>query len=134
MTRAIDVIGTGWRFPVGVDGRGGLALVDGDEEIAQAMQIILGTPVGQRVMRPEFGCRIHELLFAPINAGTIAAVSHFVEEALGYWEPRAEVLSVDVQRDPDQPTCLLIYISYRIKATYEQRALVFPFYTIPGEE
>jgi uncharacterized protein len=128
-----DLIGAGWRFPVGVDGRGALALSQGDSEIEQAIQIILSTPIGQRVMRPEFGCRIHELTFAPINASTTTAAIHYVEEALGYWEPRIEVESIEVAVDPESPGCLLLTIFYRVKATYDQRALVYPFYTIPGE-
>ena len=128
-----DLIGAGWRFPVGVDGRGSLALSQGDGEIEQAIQIILSTPIGQRVMRPEFGCRIHELTFAPINASTVTAAYHYVEEALGYWEPRIEVEAIDVSADPDSPGCLLITIFYRVKATHDQRALVYPFYTIPDE-
>lgn len=130
---SFDLIGTGWRFPVGIDGRGALALSQGTSEIEEAIQIILSTPIGHRVMRPEFGCRIHELVFAPINASTTTAAIHYVEEALGYWEPRIEVESIDVSIDPEISSCLLITIFYRVKATYDQRALVYPFYTIPGE-
>lgn len=128
-----DIIGTGWRFPIGVDGRGGIALSRYTDEIEEAIQIVLSTPVGYRVMRPEFGCRITELVFAPINASTIAAVNRYVIEALGYWEPRIDVVDVQAMPDPDLPSCLLIYVSYSVKATHDERALVYPFYTIPGE-
>lgn len=133
MTQLSDIIGSGWRFPPNVDGRGGIALVSREQEIEEAIEIILSTPKGQRIMRPEFGCRIHELIFAPMNAGTAAAVSHHVKEALGWWEPRIDVQDVTVDTDPHNQSCLLIYIAYRIRATHDERALVYPFYTIPGE-
>ncbi len=133
MTQLSDIIGSGWRFPPNVDGRGGIALVSLEQEIEEAIEIILSTPKGQRVMRPEFGCRIHELIFAPIDAGTAASASHYVREALGWWEPRIKVENVTVDTDPSSPSCLLIHISYRIRATHDERALVYPFYTIPGE-
>lgn len=128
-----DLIGTGWRFPPSIDGRGGIALSKQIDEIEEAIQIILSTPRGQRVMRPEFGSRVHELLFAPINSETTTRVVHYVEEALGMWEPRIRVTNVSAEPDPDNPACLLIIITYEVKATHDERALVFPFYTIPDE-
>lgn len=129
----VDLIGAGWRFPPGTDGRGGIAISSREQEIEEAIDIILSTPKGQRVMRPEFGCRIHELLWAPINTDTITAAKHYVEEALAWWEPRIEVQAVVVSQDPHQDGCLLIYITYRIRATHDERALVYPFYGIPEE-
>lgn len=129
----VDLIGAGWRFPPGTDGRGGIAISSQEREIEEAIEIILSTPKGQRVMRPEFGCRIHELLWAPINASTITAAKHYVEEALGWWEPRIEVQAIQVGPDPYHPACLMVYITYRIRATHDERALVYPFYTIPDE-
>lgn len=134
MARQNDLIGAGWRFPPNVDGRGNIALVDGTEEIEEAIQIILSTPVGMRPMRPTFGSRIHELIFAPINSGTITSAIHFVRDALALWEPRIEVLDVTAEPDPEQPSILLIGIIYRILPTHDERALVYPFYTIPEEE
>lgn len=129
-----DLIGAGWRFFTGVDGRGGIALARGEEDIEQAIQLILTTPIGQRVMRPLFGSRLHELVFAPINAETMTTAVHYVREALGYWEPRIDVIDVEAEPDPRDSACLLLTIYYTIKATYDRRALVYPFYTIPGEE
>jgi phage baseplate assembly protein W len=134
VARFTDIIGTGWAFPVQVDERrGGIALSRQDQEIEEAIQFILSTPRGYRVMRPEFGCRIHELMFAPINADTATAAIHYVRDALGYWEPRIDVLDVDILPDPAEPACLQILISYRLRASHDERALVYPFYTIPGE-
>jgi hypothetical protein len=127
-----DLIGAGWAFPPAV-GAGGVALASHDDEIIQAIRIILETPTGSRVMRPEFGSRLHELVFAPINAATMAATQRAVEQALGYWEPRISVQSVEVLPHPDHAEVVLIVIDYQIRSTYDERSLVVPFYTIPGE-
>ncbi len=132
-TRPQDIVGKGWRFPLGVDGRGGVALSEGEQDIEQAIAIILNTPKGLRLMRPEFGCRIHDLIFAPLNSATLAAAARYVEEALAWWEPRITVLDVTASRSPAEDDCMLITISYRIRATHDERALVYPFYTIPEE-
>jgi phage baseplate assembly protein W len=131
--RPEDIIGTGWSFPIRVDARGSIALASSEQDIEQAIGLILGTPVGTRLMRPTFGCRIHELLFAPMNASTVAAAGHYVEEALGMWEPRIDVLDVEVGPDSEAEYCLLITVVYRVRATLSERALVYPFYTIPEE-
>jgi phage baseplate assembly protein W len=134
MTNPLDkIIGNGWSFPIEIDGRGGIKLSRGVNEIEEAMQLIIGTPVGQRFMRPLFGCRIHELLFAPINAITISTAQQYVEDALNFWEPRIDVEEVQVQPHPQKPSMLLISLRYRIKANHDVRALVYPFYTIPPE-
>ena len=128
-----SIIGSGWAFPVGVDPRGGIALTDHATEIEQAIRMILLTPKGQRVMRPEFGCRIFDLIFAPNNAATTGLAAYYVEEALTMWEPRIRLINVDADVDPDDPSRLLIEIDYEIKAMHDKRSLVHPFYRIPGE-
>lgn len=128
-----DIIGKGWAFPPHLDHRGQIALVEGPTEIEQAIRIILSTVPGQRVMRPEFGCRLHELIFAPNNAQTAGLAERYVREALGRWEPRIALEQVTATVDPDDRACLLITIAYRIKATHSSRSLVYPFYLIPEE-
>jgi hypothetical protein len=128
-----DFIGTGWAFPVGVDARGRIALSRRERDIEEAITLILLTAKGQRVMRPEFGCRIHELVFAPNDATTEGLAIYYVEEALAMWEPRIEVLNVTAAPDASAPERLLIEIEYEIKTTYDRRTLVFPFYRIPGD-
>ena len=128
-----DFLGAGWSFPVHVDARGRIALSRRERDIEEAMLIILLTPKGQRVMRPEFGCQIHDLIFAPNDATTAGLAIYYVEEALAMWEPRIRLLDVAAGPDPDGAERLLITIQYEIKATYDRRALVFPFYRIPGE-
>lgn len=133
MSEHIDIVGRGWHFPLTL-GNGGIVLTrQPDQEIVQAILIILSTPLGSRLMRPAFGCRIHELLFASMNASTFATAARYVDEALGYWEPRIDVLEVDVQADRVVSGCMRIHLSYRIRATHDERALVVPFYSIPEE-
>jgi Bacteriophage baseplate protein W len=128
-----DFLGVGWAFPVGVDARGRIALARQERDIEEAIRIILLTPKGQRVMRPEFGCQIHDLIFAPNDATTAGLAAYYVEESLAMWEPRIRVNEVNARSDPENQGRLLIDISYEIKATHDSRSLVFPFYRIPGE-
>jgi phage baseplate assembly protein W len=128
-----DFLGTGWAFPVGVDARGRIAVAREEQDIDQAIRMILLTPKGQRVMRPDFGCDIHELMFAP-NNGTMASLAAFyVEDALTMWEPRIQLLDVRAYADSEDASRLLVEINYQIKATHDRRSLVYPFYSIPGE-
>lgn len=131
MTR--EIVGRGWAFPPQIGPQGGLALTSERTELDQAIRIILSTSPGQRVMRPTFGCRLHDLVFAPNNSHTAAQARRYVEEALGMWEPRINVTRVNVQPDPQDASHLLIEIEYRVKATYDRRSLVYPFYLIPEE-
>jgi phage baseplate assembly protein W len=133
MNSTHDIVGIGWSFPIEVDARGGIKRSRGDDDITESINLILSTPIGQRFMRPEFGSRIHELVFAPMNASTYSAARHYVEEALGYWEPRIDVEDVRVAQHPQFEGHLMITIDYTIKATHDERSLVYPFYTIPSE-
>lgn len=128
-----DFLGAGWGFPLGVDARGRIGLARGEQDVEQAIKMILLTPKGQRVMRPDFGCLVHELMFAPNDGTTAGLAQYYVQEALEMWEPRIGVRSVNANPDPTGASRLLIEIEYEIKATNDRRSLVFPFYTIPGE-
>jgi hypothetical protein len=128
-----DIIGKGWAFPPRLDQRGQIALVEGANEIEQAILIILNTSPGQRVMRPEFGCRLQELVFAPNNSLTAGLAERYVREALGRWEPRIDLEEVLVSPDPSNRALLEISVRYRIKAIHSSRSLVYPFYLIPEE-
>ncbi len=128
-----DFIGTGWAFPPRTDGRGGTATSSSDDKIRQAICIILGTPLGQRVMRPTFGSRLHELVFASTNAETLGLAELYVDQALTFWEPRIQIIDVNAVVDDERPNALNIHIHYLIKATHDERSLVYPFYQIPGE-
>ena len=113
---------------------GGIALVSRDEEIAESMRLILGTSPGERPMRPDFGCPIHDHIFAPADATTTGLIAFEVRNSLRRWEPRIDVLDVVVTRADDQPTLLYIDVTYAIRDTNDPRNLVFPFYVIPDEE
>jgi uncharacterized protein len=126
MTR--EIVGQGWAFPPGISAQGGLAMTDERSELSQAIRIILSTPLGQRVMRPTFGSRLQDLVFAPNNSQTAAQARRYVEEALGMWEPRIQVTLVDVRPDLQDHSCLVISIEYEVKATHDHRSLVYPFY------
>lgn len=128
------IIGRGWSFPPQINQQGGVTLTSEENEIQQAIRIILTTTPGERVMRPTFGSRLHELVFAPINQETLFLAQHYVEEALKMWEPRIELTLVEVAWDRQTDDgLLLITLDYVIKSTHDRRTLVYPFYLIPAE-
>jgi Bacteriophage baseplate protein W len=127
-----EFIGRGWAFPLRTDATGGIALVTREREIEEAIRLVLGTTPGERPMRPEFGCRIHEYLFASADGETASAIGAEVRASLRRWEPRIDVEDVVVTIDRVSPALLYIDVRYVIKATNDRRNLVFPFYVIPG--
>jgi len=128
-----DFIGNGWAFPVAINRNGSVRLVTGTEEVDAAIRMILSTVPGERVMRPDFGCAMWEMLFAPLTATTIGLIEQAVREALERWEPRIELENVDAEAEQSTGT-VHITVSYRVRSTNDVRNLVFPFYTIPTEE
>ena len=129
-----EYLGQGLAFPLRVNSRGEIALVSSERDIEESIRIILGTKPGERVMRPEFGCRAHELLFEPRNAATETRMQQYVEAALQLWEPRIEVQSVDVFSDVDLDGALFVEINYVIEATHNERSIVYPFFLVGEEE
>ena len=127
-------VGRGIAFPMRVDPTGGLALVSSDEEIAESIRLILGTSPGERPMRPDFGCPIHNHVFDSADASMIGLLGYEVRNSLMLWEPRIEVIDVVVSQDESQPSLLYIDISYQVRDANDPRNLVFPFYVIPDEE
>jgi phage baseplate assembly protein W len=130
----VDFIGAGWSFPLGTDATGSVALVVREREIEQAIRLILGTARGERPMRPEFGCRIHDHVFAPGNAATAGQIANDVRQALEQWEPRIDVLNVGVSFDEMEAGRLYVDVTYEIRGLNDPRNLVFPFYVIPEHE
>jgi len=128
-----EFVGSGWAFPLRTDATGRIALVSQEREIEESIRLILGTAPGERPMRPEFGCAIHDYVFANADAGTAARIGEEVRVALRRWEPRIDVHDVDVSFDPQDPAVLYIDIRYQIRDSNDPRNLVFPFYTIPAE-
>jgi phage baseplate assembly protein W len=129
-----ELLGSGLAFPLGVDRRGGIALSSADEDVREAIGIILGTAPGERPMRPEFGCGVHDYVFDTVDASTIGRIEQEVRAALDRWEPRIELVDVDVDSSRVETGELLIDIRYRLRATNDERNLVYPFYVVPAEE
>ena len=125
--------GRGLAYPLGVNSQGGIRLVNGIENVERAMRLILGTAYGERPMRPEFGCSIHDMLFEPGTMDLLTRVQIEVHDSLLRWEPRIDILEVKAVFDGD-PTRVIISITYRLKGTYDPRNLLVPFYVIPTEE
>jgi phage baseplate assembly protein W len=123
-----DFLGAGWPTPLQLDSEGHIALAEADAAVRQSIWMILSTAPGERLMRPSFGCGIHDLVFAPINAATVGQISGLVMRSLIDWEPRIDVLDIDVGQEPERPHCLLIQISYRVRTTNNRFNLVYPFY------
>jgi phage baseplate assembly protein W len=131
-----EFIGAGWAFPLRTDRTGGIALVHDQREIEESIHLILATSPGERPMRPEFGCAVHDYVFAPADAATAGDIAYVVRVALNRWEPRIDLENVLVHFDGVDDGVLLIDIQYTIRGTNDPRNLVFPFYVIPrnGEE
>jgi len=127
-------VGRGIAFPMRVNATGGLALVSSDEEIIESIRLILGTSPGERPMRPDFGCPIHDRVFGSADASTIGMLGYEVRNSLALWEPRIDVIDVTVRQDESTPSLLYIDITYEVRDTNDPRNLVFPFYVIPAEE
>ncbi|MTD44540.1 baseplate protein [Conexibacter sp. W3-3-2] len=128
------LLGNGIAFPLGVDQRGALALARGDEDVAQAIGIILATAPGERPMRPEFGCRVHDHVFDQLDPETLGRVEGAVREALDRWEPRIDVEAVDFDLARADEGELHVELTYRLRETGSIRNLVHPFYLIPAED
>jgi phage baseplate assembly protein W len=126
-----DFLGKGWAFPVALSGEGGIEMSPGEKSIQEAIWIILATSFGERVMRPDFGCGIHNLIFSVIDATTVGRATQEVRLALIRWEPRIEVLDVDTEVR-GRGEVLLINIHYRNRSTNNFFNLVYPFYLTVG--
>jgi phage baseplate assembly protein W len=128
------MLGTGWYFPIGQEGddaaarHSKLVMVSDELSVRQSIEIILSTSKGERVMRPDFGCDLNKLLFAPNNRATQALAAFEVDDALKTWEPRIDVLDVGVQAGGENGEQLLIDIKYRVRSTDNRFNLVYPFY------
>lgn len=125
---AREFLGTGWKFPVRVNARGGLSFSSNEQDIEEAVWIILSTAKGERVMEPAFGCGIHDYVFAPNDPSTRGSIAYEVQRALSKLEPRIEVENVRVESFPGSENKLLIYVDYRVRSNNAKRNLVYPFY------
>lgn len=123
-----EYLGVGWKFPLQVTPAGGMARARYELRVEESVYLILATARGERVMMPDFGCGIHDLVFETATDQMIGRVQSEVTDAITKWEPRVDLLSVQAQPDVDDRTRLLIEIEYRIRSTNSRFNLVFPFY------
>jgi len=107
--------------------RGGIAMVEGNDSVRQAIFLLLSTTPGERVMRPGYGCDLHRLVFSPNDDTTAGLAIHYTRRALERWEPRAEILSLDAERDPELPERLILTLEYRVHATRQVELATFAF-------
>ncbi|GDX32966.1 hypothetical protein LBMAG15_19010 [Actinomycetes bacterium] len=128
-----DFVGSGFAFPMGVDSQGGIRMVGGSDNIDRSIRLIMGTAYGERPMRPEFGCGIHDLVFDSTSLELLGQVQVQVTASLRRWETRADILNVVAEYGED-PSIINIQVTYRVKGNYDPRNLLVPFYVIPREE
>ncbi|MDQ0372074.1 GPW/gp25 family protein [Cellulomonas humilata] len=133
-TPTSDFVGRGFTWPLGVDHTGAIALTRAGGDLEDSIRVVLLTAPGERLMRPQFGCRIWDLMFEPVNANLLGLISQAVRDALAQWEPRIEVEDVTPVQDTESSGTVQITIAYRVRATNDRRNLVYPFYVIPRED
>lgn len=122
-----DFLGRGWKYPIEIE-KGKIAFSEGEKSIKESILIILGTRKGERVMRPDFGCGINELVFSPNNSQTATLIAFHIKEALMMWEPRIDVLDVNAYPDEEEKNKINIDIEYMVKTTNTKSNLVYPFF------
>ncbi|MDR1932185.1 MAG: GPW/gp25 family protein [Spirochaetales bacterium] len=128
-----NILGKGWAFPVGPDPRGEVEMSGYEKSVEQSIRIILGTTPGERLMRPDFGCRINEIVFAPNSHRSVSLAEYYVREALVRWEPRIIVDEVKGESDASDPVRVNVRIRYEIRSVNTFFNMVYPFYLERGE-
>lgn len=124
----VDFLGQGWKHPISLNDKNNIALSAGEQSIKESIMIILSTSKGERIMRPNFGCNLQELVFSLNNTSTATQVIFYVEEALKEWEPRIDLFKVDAMPDEEERNKLNIFIDYIVIASNNRYNLVYPFY------
>lgn len=132
MADQYPVIGTGFKFPIKVNSKGGLDWSSGPQRIQDAIWIIISTSLGERVMRPTFGAGAADFVFEPNSVASQARLSAAVSSALTQWEPRIEVVNVSITQAPQVPSGVLVSIQYTIRSTNELYNMVYPLYVQEG--
>jgi phage baseplate assembly protein W len=130
---AEEFLGIGWTFPIQVNEESRISMSEYEKDIKEAIWIILSTSKGERVMRPDFGCGIHEFVFSVMNTATITLISNSVKEALTIFEPRIQVTRVEVSSETISEGKLMIEVEYRVRTTNNRFNLVYPFYLSEGK-
>lgn len=125
-------LGRGWKFPVSLSATGKLFTSEHEQDVREAIWIIISTSKGERAMQPTFGCGIHDFVFATLSVATLGLIESSVQEALIEWEPRIEINEIRVEPDPKEPSKLYVDIHYRVRTTNNEFNLVYPFYLRGG--
>lgn len=128
---AREFLGKGWKFPICLDESGKLTKIKMsqlEDDVREAIGIILGTSKGERIMHSDFGCGVQDLIFAPLNTATMGMIKDSVKSALVMWEPRIDVKNIDVSVDETEESKVLISIDYNVRAVNNEFNLVYPFY------
>jgi hypothetical protein len=112
---------------------GGVDMVEGSRSVRQALLLLLSTRPGERVMRPNYGCYLHRLVFSPNDAATAGLAIHYVRRAIERWEPRVEILALDAGQNPERPELLDVFLEYRVRATQRVEQLAFSVNLTEGE-
>jgi uncharacterized protein len=128
-----DFRGTGWRFPILPQAGGGLGYVGLDDNVHQSLRLLLQTRAGERLMRPEFGVTVPELVFEADSEQHLFQLEQELADTIRRWEPRVELDRVSARRDPRTDNTVEVEVVYRVRRTNSQRNLVFPFYLAAGE-
>jgi phage baseplate assembly protein W len=123
-----DIIGNRLAFPPRLGDRNQLGLVEDHQAIRQSIYVIINTVPGERVMRPDFGCEIHSLIFSPANHQTAAIAERYVREALERWEPRITLMDIEVTPGASDRGEMFINLVYSLKGEHDPRSLVYPYY------
>ena len=131
-TNTREFLGVGWKFPLQVTPAGKIARARYEQRIEESIYLILSTSRGERVMMPDFGCSIHELVFAPNNSATLTAVVQHTREALVKYEPRIDALDITAESSAEEPNLVLIRIGYRIRSNNTLGNMVYPFFINEG--
>ncbi|WP_299441137.1 GPW/gp25 family protein [uncultured Aquimarina sp.] len=134
MDTNISFLGTGWGFPpeFSKKGKGRVEMLSDEADIKSSLEILLSTRLGERIMVPNYGCNLDELLFKPLNLTLKTFVKELIKNAILYYEPRIDLEKIDMDQTNELDGELLIILDYRIRATNSRSNLVFPFYKEEG--
>lgn len=129
-----EYLGRGLPFPLRFDAKGQAALVDGEEAVRRSLWLILSTAIGERVMRPDFGCDLHDLVFGLADEENFGRIADTVQRAVAEWEPRVAIDRIAVRANPHDPRALIIELDVQILAAHTFLQLAYPFFLAEADD